>query len=276
LEVKLGRCQFGINFEVAVLPSKGCGDAATREKNMVRLLGNPKFLAVYSGVLTAVFVITLTMGFGTAAARPKQKFAEIEVQRINVVEPDGTLRMVISNRTSAPGIIIKGKEHPHPGRSAAGLIFFNDEGTENGGLIFGGAQSKDGKKSSYGHLSFDRYEQDQVFSIDAEEDGGDRNVALRILDRPDYSIEELVALLDKTKSESAESREGKIAAFVKEHGAGHQRLSLARDGDGSVQLAMKDSQGRERLVLGVSADGAPRVRLLDENGKVTGELPAAK
>jgi len=243
---------------------------------MVRLLGNPKFLAMYSGVLTAVFAITLIVGFGPASARPKQKFGEIDVQHINVVEPDGTLRLVISNRTSAPGIIIKGKEHSHPSRSTAGLIFFNDEGTENGGLIFGGAQSKDGKKTSYGHLSFDRYEQDQVLSIDAEEDGGDRNVGLRILDRPDYSIEELVALLDKTKSESAETREAKIGAFVKERGAGQQRLSLARGSDGSVQLAMKDMQGRERLVLGVSADGAPRVRLLDENGKVTGELPAAR
>ncbi len=87
------------------------------------------------------------------------------MERINVVEPDGTLRMAISNRSLAPGIIIKGKEHPHPDRKTAAVIFYNDEGTENGGLSFGGERSKDGTESSSGHLSFDRYEQDQVFTI---------------------------------------------------------------------------------------------------------------
>ena len=50
--------------------------------------------------------------------------------------------MVISNKADFPGIIIKGKETPHPDRKTAGMLFFNDEGTENGGLIFGGSKDK--------------------------------------------------------------------------------------------------------------------------------------
>jgi hypothetical protein len=54
-----------------------------------------KILAIYSAVLTtivAAFVLS-----GTVSART-QTFDEIDVRRINVREPNGTLRLVISNR----------------------------------------------------------------------------------------------------------------------------------------------------------------------------------
>jgi hypothetical protein len=102
----------------------------------------------------------------------------IAVHRVNVLEPDGTLRLTISNQASFPGMIVKGKEYPHPTRSAAGTLFFNDEGTENGRLIFGGSTDKSGRAESYGHLSFDRYEQDQTLTLDASEEGDRRNSAI--------------------------------------------------------------------------------------------------
>jgi hypothetical protein len=63
------------------------------------------------------------------------------VQRINVVEPDGTLRLVLSNHSRLPGVIVRGKERPFA-RPQAGMLFYNDEGTENGGLVFGAAQER--------------------------------------------------------------------------------------------------------------------------------------
>src|SRR5512147_592511 len=98
---------------------------------MKKILGSPKFLAIYSGVLTLVFAGTILAGF--TAESHKASFDEITVHRVNIVEPDGTLRMVLSDKSEFPGIIIKGKEHPHPDRKTAGMLFFNDEGTENGG-----------------------------------------------------------------------------------------------------------------------------------------------
>jgi hypothetical protein len=114
-------------------------------------------LAFYAGVVTSALGFLLLSGFGPQ--KPGPKFDEIEVHRINVVEPDGTLRMVISNKAAFPGAIIRGKEYPHAERKTAGMLFFNDEGTENGGLIFGGSKDKGGHVESYGHLSFDQYEQ---------------------------------------------------------------------------------------------------------------------
>jgi hypothetical protein len=240
---------------------------------MTKLLSNPRFLAVYSGVLTIAFAVVVLAGF--AESRQKQSFDEITVHRINVVEPDGTLRMTISNKADFPGFIIKGKEMPHPGRSTAGMLFFNDEGTENGGLIFGGSKDKDGKATSYGHLSFDQYEQDQVFSIDAEQEDAQRTSELRMIDEPDYPITEDLAgaarieKLPKDQQATAwkELRKGKQHAQT--------RILLGRLDDRSVALRLKDVEGRDRIVIRVQPDGSPVLQFLDETGKVTTQLPPA-
>ena len=122
----------------------------------MNFLSSQRFLAVYSGVLTIVFCVTILCGFTGATA--KQNFDVIDVHRINVREPDGTLRMVISNMQSFPGAIVKGKEYPHQDRKAAGMLFFDNEGTEDGGLIFGAFKDAKGDLSeSNVHLSFDQY-----------------------------------------------------------------------------------------------------------------------
>src|SRR3984957_21014554 len=95
---------------------------------MKKVFGSQRFLAIYSGILTIVFVITILGGF--AAQKEKTEFQEISVQRLNIVEPDGTLRMVISDKAQFPGIIIKGKEHPHPDRKTASMLFLTDYGTK--------------------------------------------------------------------------------------------------------------------------------------------------
>ncbi len=240
---------------------------------MTKLFSNPRFLAVYSAVVTLAFAIVVLTGF--AESRQKQKFSEIDVERINVVEPDGTLRLVISNKAEFPGIIIKGKETPHPNRKTAGMLFFNDEGTENGGLIFGGGKDASGKVTSYGHLSFDKYEQDQVFSIDAGQGNGEEASQLRVIDEPDYPITEDLAAgariekLPKDQQGAAwkQLRAGKPQAET--------RLMLGRANDGSVALRLKDVQGRDRIVIKVQPDGAPSLQFLDEQGRVTSQLPAA-
>lgn len=240
---------------------------------MKNFFGSQRFLAIYSGVLTLAFAITILGGF--AAEKEKATFGEITVQRINIVEPDGTLRMVISDKTQFPGIFLKGQEHPHPSRKTAGMLFFNDEGTENGGLIFGGEKDKTGKTSSYGHLSFDAYEQDQVFSVDAEQEGDQHGSKLTMVDRPDYPIGELISLTDRIKNLSAEQQKAEITKFMQSHPEPHARLTLGRSGDKSVALKLKDADGHDRIVIEVAPDGSPAIRFLDQSGKVVSQLPPA-
>jgi hypothetical protein len=139
------------------------------------------------GLLVVVLLSGQSAWLHASAGRRTLVVEEIDVQRINIREPDGTLRMVISNTNAAPGLMVKGKEYRHPTRSDAGIIFMNNEGTENGGLIFDGGK-KNGKVYGSGHLSFDQYEQDQVISLDQGEDNGVRHATLTFNDMPDTSL----------------------------------------------------------------------------------------
>lgn len=241
---------------------------------MTKLFSSQRFLAIYSGVLTIAFAIVVLAGF--AESRQRQVLDEVTVHRINIVEPDGTLRLVISNKSEFPGIIIKGKETPHPDRKTAGMLFFNDEGTENGGLIFGGSKDAQGKVSSYGHLSFDQYEQDQVFTIDAGEENGTRSSQLRIMDQPDHPITDEIAAADRiARLPKAEQ----TAAWEKYRATtphSEPRVYLGRDDDRSVALRLKDVAGRDRIVVKVQPDGTPLLQFLNENGKVMSQLPPSE
>jgi hypothetical protein len=216
----------------------------------------------YATVATLLIVILVASAFAFDAQRTK--FSEIDVQRINIVEPDGTIRMVISDKSKFPGIIINNKERPHPeNRSSAGMLFFNDEGTENGGLIFGGSKDKNGAVSSYGHLSFDRYLQDQVFTIDATENGAQKRSGLSIVDDPDWPI------TDFLNASPAEQK-----SFFKTHQPPQQRIYLGRTFDDSASLTLKDKDGRPRIIIKVNPDGSPVLQFLSPSGKITSQLPA--
>src|SRR3546814_13912025 len=125
-----------------------------------------KLLVLYSGVLTAAFAFAVVTEAGADTAPAKAVFDEIDVKRINVREDDGTIRMIVSNSSRSPGIIMHGKERPHPsGNRGAGIIFFNNEGSENGGLTFSGRTGPAGKVVGGGQRSFDQYEQDSVIQL---------------------------------------------------------------------------------------------------------------
>jgi hypothetical protein len=234
-----------------------------------------RFLIGYSGVMTVVFAASVLYGF--ARVPQKMTIEELDVQRINLREPDGTLRLVISDKSKAPGIFVKGKEYPHPDRKTAGMIFFNDEGTENGGLIFGGEKSNDGTKQSSGHLSFDAYEQDQTMVLESDQSGGDRQTRLQITDYPDYPMVVLMNFMASIKQLPAEQQKEKMNAFFAEVGRPTTRLVLGRGigkdkGDNSVMLGLNDMQGRPRIVMKVASDGTPSLQMFDSTGNVVGNL----
>src|ERR671935_502917 len=73
-----------------------------------------------------------------------EKVDELTVQRLNVVDANGTLRLVISNKDRMHPGVMDGVTINRP-RPVAGLIFFNDEGDEVGGLAYSG-QERDGQR----------------------------------------------------------------------------------------------------------------------------------
>jgi hypothetical protein len=241
---------------------------------MVRFLSSQRFLAAYSGVLTVLFLFTVLSGF--ARGTPKTTFDEITVHRINIVEPDGTIRMVLTNRTSAPGAYIKNKEYAHPSRKSAGLLFFDDEGTEDGGLIYGVSKDAHGNVTdSNVHLSFDQYMQDQIFTVDAGREGGQQYSLVTMGERGDYSIVEVLEANERISKLPEEQRKAEWTKFKAAHPGDSTRVVVGRDTDGSSILKLKDAGGHDRIALRVTPDGMPKLQFLDAEGKVISELPGS-
>lgn len=237
----------------------------------MKLLSNQKFLAIYSGILTIAFAVTVLAGFTKSPSTLHLK--ELDVQRINVIEPNGTLRMVISDKHDFPGLIIKGKEYPHPDRQTAGMLFFNNEGTENGGLIFGGQLDRNGQPVSYGHLSFDKYMQDQTLVLEAHQEKGKYYKYLSINDQPDYPMTEMLPLIAKMHDPRTAQNEAAIKQFFAHHGRSTRRLILGEVPQLGLILDMKDKQGHDRIIMRVLPDGTPVLQFLDASGKVVEQLP---
>lgn len=220
-------------------------------------------LIVYSGLVTGVLCWILLTG---AAASHSARFDTIEVHRIDLREDDGTIRMIIASRDHFPGVIVHGQERPHPGRAdAAGMIFYNDEGTENGGLIFGG-QKTAGKVTNFGHLSFDQYEQDQVVNLEQTEEGGKRYGGLTISDYPDAPIDFDQA--DQLSRLSPAQRATAIEKLRASGAFGRHRVFIGKSDERDALVALQDGEGRVRLRLRVTAEGGAAIEFLDRQGKV--------
>jgi hypothetical protein len=233
------------------------------------LVKEVRFLKIYALISSALLAGLIFVG---AKPETKARFGEIDVERINIVEPDGSLRMVISDKTRFPGGIIRGKEYPHD-RQTAGVLFFNDEATENGGLIFGGRKEKDGTTMSYGGLSFDAYEQDEVLTLTARHSGGRKTSGMAIIDRPDFPIVEAFEALARVRSLPQDQQEAEWEKFLASKPAPRSRLYLGRSPDDSVGLRLLDTRGRERIQIQVEGDGTPVIKFLDAEGRVIAQLP---
>ena len=220
-------------------------------------------LVIYSAVMTAAVGWTLLCGAGAA---PSPRFDVIDAHRINLREADGTLRMVIASRDRFPGAYWHGREKPHPNRSdVAGLIFINDEGTENGGLIFSGAKNN-GKVESSGHLSFDQYDQDQVVTLEQTEEDGQRAAGLTIADRPDAALNlDAVSRLEALPQAEHAAR---LKEMLDRGDFGFHRLFVGKTDDRDALVALRDAKGHVRLRMRVTAAGAASIEFLDATGKV--------
>ena len=75
--------------------------------------------------------------------------SEINAERINIVDPDGTPRLSLFNGENIPPAIIDGLDIAsghRQGENWAGMMFFNTQGDECGGLIFNGDEDDEGNR----------------------------------------------------------------------------------------------------------------------------------
>jgi hypothetical protein len=239
-----------------------------------------KFHPFFAGCISSAAAIGAVALLCGAKASNHAHFDEITVGRVNIVEPDGTKRVIISSRARFPGLYEQGVEKPRPDRTnKAGMIFINDEGTENGGLIQNGSQDADGRISAGLSLTFDRFRQDQALQLIHTDTDKASSSSLIINDVPAYT----------TTSDADMTRFGAEAGKLPraERGAYWQRLAdegrlaqpriyLGTTRDKASALVLNDAKGRPRLQLMVAADGNPQIQMLDDAGKVVKTVSVAE
>jgi hypothetical protein len=196
---------------------------------------------------------------------------ELNVQRINVMEPTGHPRLVIANTSHAPKAIKEGKEFFDPG-PRPGMIFYNDEGTENGGFIFRGFK-KDGKVEHGLHLSFDRYNQDQSLALQHIEQDDMLITGVNIVDRPSYPIDDYMSLMLAAEQGDTAAAE-KIKALELQHADIHgQRRAFYGTLNKKAMLQLNDPQGKKRIEMAVGTDGNPQLVFFAADGSELLRLP---
>lgn len=233
-----------------------------------RLRRQIRLLQIYSAGSFLLLIF-----FAAAAMTQSNKTDEITVQRVNVVDANGTLRLVLSGKDRMHPGVMDGKMINRP-RPTAGLLFFNDVGDEVGGLTFSG-QEVNGRGRANGGFTFDQWKQDQTIGIQYSEDGGQRSAGLQVWDRSDtVRLSDLIEKLNAANAiQDPTARNAAVQAARATAPPGPQRLFVGKGRDRASTIMLSDANGKPRLNLKVQADGTASIEFLDADGKVTDRLP---
>jgi hypothetical protein len=223
-----------------------------------------RYIKIYAFAVTILFTVMLFFGF----TRPtdKQKFSEIDVERINVVEKNGQLRAVISNTDLMPDPIINGK--PFKTERPAGMIFYNGIGDECGGIVFGAAAGN-GKYGAYGGFTFDQYKQSQSIGLIYNDHNGNRQVGLSIWDRPETSLSDLLQKREALDTITNISKKEQAMKYLRQAEFSPRRVFIGKNINKASVVNLCDKNGNSRIVLSVDSLGAPSLQFLDEKGHTT-------
>jgi len=223
-----------------------------------------RFLKWYAAGTTVIVLYLFITKFLSQTDRLIAK--ELNVERINIVEESGELKMVISNMKKQHPGMVNGKSLA-PRQREAGIIFFNSSGDECGGLVY------DGNKESAGlALSVDQFHNDQIMQLQyAQEGTGDsskRHYGLKIWDRSDkFTLAEQVALVDSLKALNQEEELNKRFKLLREKGLlGSERMFAGKNQEGEVGLFIRDDKGRIRIKIFCDNQNNPKMILLNEEG----------
>lgn len=231
-------------------------------------LPHSRELRMYSGFSTVTCLVLILSAF--TVQNRTVRFGEIDVERLNIIESTGQVKLVIANKERYPGPVVGGKTYERVGLKGAGIVFYNDKGDESGGLRTVSNEGG-GKYTAGAGLAFDKYNGDELIGVRYNDDNGSRTVGLRILDQPD-------ALPAEQKKNFDDARKLPLGAerdALRRQAVANQRVFVGMSADKSAAVTLLDGNSRPRIRLSVTVEGEARLEFLDVNGKVLQALPAS-
>jgi len=229
------------------------------------------FLRAWALASSLVLVVVAVAAFRQAGGSANP--TEITVQRVNIVDANGTLRMVLAGKDRMHPGVMDGVTIERP-RPVAGMLFFNDEGDEVGGLTYTGTVVEGRGRANAG-IMFDQIKQDQTIGITYSESNGQRSAGLQVWDRSDtVRLSELITKLNAANRLPAGTERDRAIADIRATAPpGPRRVFVGKTQDKASAIVLADAQGKPRITLMVDATGNPRIELLDEAGKVIARIP---
>ena len=220
----------------------------------------------------AVGLVTLSSFFGLSINNNQpsiMSFEEISVERINIVEKNGLNRMVLANSDKAPGAVKDVfKTDPRPG-----MIFYNDEGTENGGLTFKGSKHGD-DVNHYLDLSFDRYNQGQTLMMHHGEYSDYMLTGLTVKDRPSSPIDfEMQKRFMHAHASGDKATMAEIQQYMTDNNLLGANRAFYGTVNGDARLQLHDVDGKVRIQMAVTKSGEAKLDFLNDKGKVIARFP---
>lgn len=158
----------------------------------------------------------------------------INAERININDASGKNRIVIANTDHIPQPIVAGKTYKRA-YAPAGLIFYDKNGDERGGLAI-----TDNKETNLNALAFD-YKNADAIGILAQDNKHDNYFRAGLL------------INDKDLS-------GKPGHNI-------NRINLLTE-NGNAALVMKDNNEIPRIILKVDSLGNPSIEMFDKSGNL--------
>ena len=258
--------------------TRGTGDPHVEER-IHRLQRDLRLLRRYAAAVTLLLVLLPIAAFQQSSRR---RFMELDVERVNIIEKNGRLRLAIANPDRMPPITFKGKEYPGlRGGSApgmAGMLYFNEEGTEAGGFGWRGRKTANGH-SAAGLVTFDQYNQGEALALWYTDESGHRQAGLVVYDQPEGSaqagFDSMMVFRQIADSAERARRQQRYRDALRAQGimSYRTRLFAGKERSKASVLRLDDPHGRPRLRLSVDSLGAAKIEFLDEKGTVIHAIP---
>lgn len=185
-------------------------------------------LGFYAGAVTVAFLMLL-FSFKSL----KATFEEITVKRINIIDDDGTNRIVLSNDRLMEPPIINGKKYQRA-LNPTGIVFYNENGDECGGI----ALSKNAETQTYA-LAFD-YDNADAIGIFTQQIGDFKTYRSGIV------------INDKDSS-------GRVGSNI-------NRINLTTE-NGNSSLVINGPDEKPRIIIAVDSLGNPLFKMFNEKGE---------
>ncbi|RXG33014.1 hypothetical protein [Leeuwenhoekiella marinoflava] len=241
------------------------------------------FLRAFAVTIVVGMILITTSGF---KKNENQKFSEIDVERINIVEADGTVKMIITNFERFPNGTDKINARPtnEERKKRSGMLFFNEDGIECGGFIYDGQKNENGHSSGLS-LTYDQYDGDQVMQLLTQDyqKGGDRFVSssLAFNDRPSKESQIKTAEIMKELQELRMKDPKAMRLKQKEYEnqgliGGVPRIMLGKTRSQNNGLFLFDDKGLPKAMFYVDKENNAKLDFYDEQGNTIASFPENK